>query len=1275
MGTVSLPPPEEQARASGQASEARTPPTGTRRTSLREIFESVEGSDDLDLVFARHTLDRTASTDPRLPDLLRCGAVPRYLDLGVLSALVEDGSANLDELFAQIAGQPFVSRSSLGELHYHDNVRDALLREWHTSEEQSRRFAELSLRLARHYDASYASACRLEAHLTCVGRLMRATAPSRFARLTDFVQSTMAKAVTEALHHRLSASLDEGVQELELMFQNLQTDGHVRLCRQLVATARDHLERLPPEEVGPHHWSTVAYFESRVVRDLPPQDHARGEQLLRDLLRDESLDPRLRVWALSDLADACESRLRMNEALEIRAQLHDSGDEDRWNRPLRYLTLGNAYVWTSQREEAVVEFRRTVAESADPDARQDLTVSALLQLSNAEADMGRLSQASEHLVEALHRVRTDPNGSVWNTGAVAARAASLLAQIDSTVSLAIVEEGIAAHRLRSARDALDLLIGHRMVLSSLGLVRLAACIREREAELIEDAQDETRLAVGLLAEAADLESRGELRRAEETFTRCIDWLRGQREPAWELPQALDARGDIRIRLAAHRQAVQDLTESASIWRASGCVIDAARSDVEHARGLIRLDLLDDAEALLVAADGQIPNDGSVFRGALDRALGELHKMRGNRDLARECYTRALGNAVDLDRLSLQLEVLEELTDLAVEGASWAPLAGVARQVGQAARRLAGLDDPARSPAQLRAAEANAAGTKALIEGGNRRLALARARDLFHGATELDPGNWWYFLNLSYVCAEQRDWLDAGAALSRAIELAPALLRTQRLLGCMAAHTRQQALEFHSSAEPGSADSESLGIDDASGTLAVGLVRDVLDRHGSELAPHDQLTLAATVFGLAALHGDAETEHRSGALLVKNLADHGDPMGGSTALGEQTGSDVSAAVIAALRDLVLNVSHVWALDNALEQLTHEGSADEATTLIRVRAGVRAALDDLFGTGAISSWTPGVRPVMLDVGDELVPLVDSQLDGGLFLFELVPDMRQRLVDHCGVVVPGVRARSNPNLPPDGYAILVNGVAIASGRCRGDSRYACVPTDGSSDAGLLVDFDPVTGQRAAWRLEELAFGHEAVAPQVPLSPAQLLCAVLEAALRGHLDQLFGLDDATRLVAEWSAHGATSTLAREVLGRPKDRLRLAPILRELLRQRVCVSDASAVMRGIAAAGGTGMPTRDVVASVRRELRPTLPGHESGRTRVQFPEGPELAARTDSSSGAPAELTWTYDALGWLRGQVAAHGRWITVTVSSEAVRRRLAPVIADEDEIVAVLTAEEAG
>ncbi len=110
---------------------------------------------------------------------------------------------------------------------------------------------------------------------------------------------------------------------------------------------------------------------------------------------------------------------------------------------------------------------------------------------------------------------------------------------------------------------------------------------------------------------------------------------------------------------------------------------------------------------------------------------------------------------------------------------------------------------------------------------------------------------------------------------------------------------------------------------------------------------------------------------------------------------------------------------------------------------------------------------VTPIVLEVSDALVPFVDSRQDGGKFLFELIPFMRDGLFVELGVRFPGVRARGNPSLPPGAYQIQINEVPVVTGQ----ATLGHILVNDTVDRLKLMNvqgfeaINPATRQPAAW------------------------------------------------------------------------------------------------------------------------------------------------------------------------------------------------------------------
>ena len=86
-------------------------------------------------------------------------------------------------------------------------------------------------------------------------------------------------------------------------------------------------------------------------------------------------------------------------------------------------------------------------------------------------------------------------------------------------------------------------------------------------------------------------------------------------------------------------------------------------------------------------------------------------------------------------------------------------------------------------------------------------------------------------------------------------------------------------------------------------------------------------------------------------------------------------------------------------------------------------------------------PVVTPIAMEVGIDLIPLVEGSTEGELAsaFRAMVTKMRGRLADRYGVQVPGIRVRGNTgDLPPASYIILLMEVPLVLGQVSLEKRF---------------------------------------------------------------------------------------------------------------------------------------------------------------------------------------------------------------------------------------------
>ena len=316
---------------------------------------------------------------------------------------------------------------------------------------------------------------------------------------------------------------------------------------------------------------------------------------------------------------------------------------------------------------------------------------------------------------------------------------------------------------------------------------------------------------------------------------------------------------------------------------------------------------------------------------------------------------------------------------------------------------------------------------------------------------------------------------------------------------------------------------------------------------------------------------------------------------------------------------------------------------------VRAAVREARDELVGalddllemSGEGVDRFPAVSSLVLELGDALVPIVDNRVDGGHFLFELVPAMQERIRLHCGVRVPGVRARGAPMLGPTEFVVQVEEVSVLKASLDPSDGFTVTP--GRCEGAELTDFGPGTGEAGVWSIERDA------GPAPDLTAADRLIHHLESAIRGHLPHYLGPQEVDDLIATWREDDPE--LVDGVLPEPSH-LPLTWLLQSLTDDGVPFADWRPVLTAIRDAGGIETPPRTLCRALRLRLANRLPGPSTGWTPVMLPSEYEAALLDDRAFIRRLELR------RWLRELAATSRPPIVLVADADEARESLSVI-----------------
>ncbi len=214
-----------------------------------------------------------------------------------------------------------------------------------------------------------------------------------------------------------------------------------------------------------------------------------------------------------------------------------------------------------------------------------------------------------------------------------------------------------------------------------------------------------------------------------------------------------------------------------------------------------------------------------------------------------------------------------------------------------------------------------------------------------------------------------------------------------------------------------------------------------------------------------------------------------------------------------------------------------------------------------------FIPVVTPIVLEVSDALVPFVDSRQDGGRFLYELIPFMRDGLFVELGVRYPGVRARGNPSLPPGSYQIQINEVPVVTGQ----ATLGHILVNDTVERLKLMNvagfeaINPATRQPAAWVPEQHKEMLEAAGLTTWDVPGYIILH-LAAVLRRHAREFVGVQEAQSMLDQLEK--AFPAIVKEVVPKVVNVLKLTDILGRLVEEEISIRDLRGILQALAEYG-----------------------------------------------------------------------------------------------------------
>ena len=221
-----------------------------------------------------------------------------------------------------------------------------------------------------------------------------------------------------------------------------------------------------------------------------------------------------------------------------------------------------------------------------------------------------------------------------------------------------------------------------------------------------------------------------------------------------------------------------------------------------------------------------------------------------------------------------------------------------------------------------------------------------------------------------------------------------------------------------------------------------------------------------------------------------------------------------------------------------------------------------------------------PVSVQLGYGLVEMVDDDTGGPLV--ERITGIRKQVSKALGFIIPAVRIRDDLTLSSNQYRIRIGQTIVGDDLIYPDRKLA-IPGD---DTNIKLDGievkDPSFGMDATWILpsqqnEAEERGYVVVAPE------SVLATHLSQIFYKHSGKLIGQDDVQTLLDNLSQ--TAPSLVESLVPKLVPLHNLTGVLRELLSERVPISDLRIILESLAGLVGKNLSVIETAEAIRPNL------------------------------------------------------------------------------------------
>jgi flagellar biosynthesis protein FlhA len=270
---------------------------------------------------------------------------------------------------------------------------------------------------------------------------------------------------------------------------------------------------------------------------------------------------------------------------------------------------------------------------------------------------------------------------------------------------------------------------------------------------------------------------------------------------------------------------------------------------------------------------------------------------------------------------------------------------------------------------------------------------------------------------------------------------------------------------------------------------------------------------------------------------------------------------------------------------------------------------------------------VELLELEVGFDLVPLVDAQQSGGLI--ERVAAIRRNLAAELGIILPSVHIRDNLRLAPSAYRLLLSGNEVGRGELRVGRFLAMDPTGSLPNIDGEKVSEPAFGLPATWVTSSERERAETLGYTV-VDAVTVAATHLTEMLRAAAPDLLGRREAQELFEIFARR--ETKLVDEVVPNVLPLGDVLGVLRQLLRESVPIRDLRSIFETLADAGRETKNPLELTERVRHRLARSISARfkdERGRIAavVLDPRAEEVFRNGGPDAGAAQRVLASLDA------------------------------------------------